>query len=79
MTTTVDPLQGWTMADMGCHWSRQLPDGRIVYLSTWQNGYDRWDARFQSAYTLTVDFERTDYRSLDEVAAAFEKLAAEDS
>lgn len=31
-------FEGWTQWSVGCHWSRELPDGRSATLSTWQNG-----------------------------------------
>jgi hypothetical protein len=62
-TETVDPFEGWTMASVGCHWSRQLPDGRMVHMSSGSNGY-----------SLTVNFERTEYRDLAAALAGYDEM-----
>lgn len=66
----VDPFAGWTMAFVGCHWSRGLPDGRMVHMSTWQRGR-------QDGYSLTIDYERTEYPDLDAALEAFDRMSAE--
>jgi len=67
--TSGDLLVGWTKAFVGRHWSRGLPDGRIVHLSTWRRGS-------QSGYTLTVNCERSEYPDLSAALAAYDDQAA---
>jgi len=49
MTTAGSPFHGWDMAQVGCHWSRTLPDGRLLALSSWSCGA-------ASGYQLTLDY-----------------------
>lgn len=69
MTTGPDPFEGWQQADVGCHWSRPLPDGREAYLSTWAYAG-------RSGYSLTVNFVSCRFPGLEEAKAAFDFLAA---
>lgn len=62
-----DPFEGWEMWSAGCHWSRPLPDGRTVSMSTWSCG-DR------SGYSLTVDFTTRVFPGLEAAKAAFAVL-----
>lgn len=55
-----DPFPGWTPAGVGCHWSRTLPDGRTVHMSTWASGSGR-----ESGYRLTLDFVSRFFPDLD--------------
>jgi len=64
-----DLLVGWTKAFVGSHWSRGLPDGRIVHLSTWRRVG-------QGGYILTVSGERTEHPDLGAALAAYEAMAA---
>jgi hypothetical protein len=63
-----DPFAGWEMASVGCYWSRALPDGRMVHMSSWASGS-------RSGYALTVDFVECVFPGLDEAKAAYEFLA----
>lgn len=65
-----EPFVGWTQARVGCHWSRPLPDGRIVHTSTWQRGRE-------DGYSLTINYNRAEYPDLPAVLAAFERLENE--
>jgi hypothetical protein len=67
-----EPFAGWTPSDVGCHWSRHLPDGRTAHLSTYSSGEE-------SGYTLTVDYATTTYPDLDAANAAFTSLAPQSS
>lgn len=62
-----DPFEGWEMWSAGCHWSRPLPDGRTVSMSTWSCGA-------RTGYSLTVDFTTRVFPGLDEAKAAFAVL-----
>lgn len=64
-----DPFDGWTQWSVGCHWSRTLPGGAVVTLSTWQCGSD-------SGYSLTVNYESTNYADLAFALATYDQLAA---
>jgi len=64
MPELTDPFAGWTQADVGCYWSRQLPDGRTAHLASTSAGY-----------TLTVDFQSTHHPDLDDAITAFAALA----
>ena len=64
------------MADVGCHWSRQLPSGRMVYLSTWQTPHDWGHPDKRSGYSLTINFDTIRYDTL-EAALADSRLHAE--
>lgn len=75
MTTKTDPFTGWTMANVGCHWSRQLPDGRMAYLTTWQTPHDWGHPDKRSGYALTVDREGGRYETLADALAAFDRMA----
>lgn len=65
-----DPFTGWTQARVGCYWSRPLPDGRIVHMSTWQRGGE-------DGYSLTINYHRAEYQDLPAALAAFERLENE--
>lgn len=66
----VDPFAGWAQARVGCYWSRPLPDGRIVHMSTWQRGDE-------DGYSLTINYNRAEYPDLPSALAAFEQLETE--
>lgn len=68
MASDGDPFEGWEMWSAGCHWSRTLPDGRKVTLSTWQCGAD-------GGYSLTMNYKSTNYPDLDAALSAYEQLA----
>ena len=70
-----DPFAGWTMANVGCHWSRQLPDGRMAHLGSWTNAHLPSHQDYRSGYALTVDYQRADYNTLDGALAAFDMMA----
>jgi hypothetical protein len=72
---TADPFAGWTMANVGCHWSRQLPDGRMAYLSTWQTPHNWGHPDKRSGYSLTVDYEDSRYDDLASALTAFDAMA----
>ncbi len=57
------------MWSAGCHWGRDLPDGRTVSLSTWSCGT-------RSGYSLTVDHHRRQFPGLTEAKAAYAFLAS---
>jgi hypothetical protein len=65
-----DPFRGWTPASVGCHWSRALPDGREVHMSTWQSGSGK-----EGGYSLTIDYETTNYPDLAAALAAYKQMA----
>lgn len=65
-----NPFDGWEMWDAGCHWSRELPDGRKASLSTWQNG-----SGSRGGYTLTVERVTRYFDDLDTAKAAYGLLA----
>lgn len=69
MSSGTDPFAGWEMASVDCHWSRALPDGRVVHMSSWGRGS-------RSGYALIIDFVERVFSSLDEAKAAYEFLAA---
>lgn len=64
-----DVFDGWQMWSVGCHWSRMLPDGRKVTLSTWACGAE-------SGYQLTVNYESKQFPGIAEANAAYAFLAA---
>lgn len=68
MSDTPDPFHGWEMWTVGCHWSRLLPDGRKVTLSTWSCGGE-------SGYSLTLEYKSAKFRGVDEAIAAYDVLA----
>lgn len=68
MSDTPDPFQGWENWTVGCHWSRTLPDGRKVTLSTWARGGE-------SGYSLTLDFINARFPGVEEAIAAYGVLA----
>lgn len=68
MSSESDPFAGWEMTSVGCHWSRALPDGRMVHMSSWACGS-------RSGYMLTADFVEGVFPGLDEAKAAYEFLA----
>jgi len=55
----------WTV---GCHWSRRLPDGRKVTLSTWSCGGE-------SGYSLTLEYKCAKFPDVDAAIAAYDVLA----
>lgn len=57
------------MAFVGCHWSRGLPDGRMVHMSSFQRGS-------YSGYSLTINYECTEYPDLEAALTAYDQLAA---
>lgn len=65
-----DPYEGWKQWSVGCHWSRKLPDGRSVHMSSWACGS-------RSGYSLTLDYERRVFSDLNAAKAAYEYLASE--
>lgn len=74
---TADPFAGWTMASVGCYWSRQLPNGRRAHLSTWQTPHDWRNPDKRSGYALTVNYEESRYDDLASALAAFDRMARE--
>lgn len=60
-----DPFEGWTMANVGCHWSRKMPNGKMAHMSSGSSGYALW-----------IDYQRMDFPDLDSVLKAYEELAA---
>lgn len=68
MSDTADPFHGWEMWTVGCHWSRPLPDGRKVTLSTWSCGGE-------SGYSLTLEYKSAKIPDVDEAIAAYSVLA----
>lgn len=64
-------FDGWTQWNVGCHWSRDMPDGRNATLSTWQNGDGS-----RGGYKLGVDEAGIGYfDDLDSAKAAYDLLA----
>lgn len=63
-------FEGWTKWDVGCHWSRLLPDGRKVTMSTWQNGDGS-----RGGYVLVLNYRRTYFDDLATAKSAFAQLA----
>ncbi len=68
MSATPDPFRGWEMWSVGCHWSRPLPDGRKVTLSTWSCGDE-------SGYSLTLEYANAKFPDVEEAMAAYDVLA----
>lgn len=62
------PFAGWDAASVGCHWSRPLPDGRTLHMSTWACA-DRY------GYSLTLDFESRVFPDLEAAKAGYAFLA----
>ncbi|BEL41849.1 hypothetical protein [Mycobacteroides abscessus] len=62
-----DPFAGWTQGRVGCYWTRPLPDGRIVHMTTWQRGAE-------DGYSLTINYNRAEYPDLSSALAAFDLL-----
>jgi hypothetical protein len=63
-----DPFEGWTMAEVGCHWSRELPGGKTAYLSTYHCGDE-------SGYTITVDYKPVKFPDLASALIGYDQLA----
>jgi hypothetical protein len=63
-------FEGWTPWRVGCHWSRDLPDGRSATLSTWQNG-----SGSRGGYTLSVEFRTAYFDDLEMAKATYNLLA----
>ena len=72
---TADPFAGWTMASVGCHWSRQLPDGRVAHLSTGQTPHNWGHPDKCSWYDLSVGNDGGRYETLADALAAFDRMA----
>lgn len=66
-----DAFDGWTTRNVGCHWGRDLPDGRSATLSTWQNG-----SGSRGGYSLTVEYQTAYFDSLEEAKSAYNLLAS---
>ncbi|BBX87887.1 hypothetical protein [Mycolicibacterium aubagnense] len=71
MSSDTDPFAGWESASVGCHWSRELPDGRVAHMSSWGCG-DR------SGYSITVEYVRRLFPDLEHAKSAHEFLAGAD-
>lgn len=69
MSSDTGLFAGWEMAAVGCHWSRALPDGRVVHMASWSCG-DR------SGYSVTLDSEQRVFPDLERATSAFAFLAA---
>lgn len=68
MSSDTSLFAGWDMAAVGCHWSRALPDGRVVHMSSWSCGD-------LSGYLVTLDGEQRVFPDLERATSAFAFLA----
>lgn len=58
----------WQQANVGCYWSRKLPNGQVVTISSWTTPHMPSDPGYRSGFHVTVDHERV--ADVDHLAGA---------